>query len=94
MSKFFREKSQIVVLSTLNQCEIKIINYFDKNVYSVRERVKNAPSRTLYKFLSKYFIFFKFMLIKSTQNNNLRFFPKEFTHILKKYNLRLQGLKI
>ena len=34
------------------------------------------------------------MLIKNTQNNNLRFFPKEFTHIFKNYNFRLQGLQI
>ena len=47
MCEFFREKSQIVVLSTLNQCELKIINYFDENVYSVQERVKNALSCTL-----------------------------------------------
>ena len=38
--------------------------------------------------------FFLFTLIKSTQNNNLRFFPKEFTHILKNYTFRLQGLQI
>ena len=53
MCEFFREKSQIVVLNTLNQCELKIINYFDENVYSVRERVKNAIFRTLYTFSSK-----------------------------------------
>ena len=58
MSEFFREKSQVVVLSTLNQCELKIINYFDENVYSVQERVKNALFCTLYTFLSKYFFFF------------------------------------
>ena len=33
-------------------------------------------------------------MIKSTQNNNLRFFPKEFTHVFKNYNFRLQGLQI
>ena len=33
-------------------------------------------------------------MIKSTQNNNLRFFPKEFTHIFKNYNFGLQGLQI
>ena len=53
MCEFFREKSQIVVLSTFDQCELKKINYFDENVYSVRERVKNALSRTLYIFSSK-----------------------------------------
>ena len=35
MCEFPREKSKIFVLSTLNQCELKIINYFDKNVYRV-----------------------------------------------------------
>ena len=53
MCEFFREKSQIVVLSTFDQREFKKINYFDENVYSVRERVKNALSRTLYTFSSK-----------------------------------------
>ena len=38
-------------------------------------------------------IFFLFTLIKSTQNNNLRFFPKEFTHIFLNHNFRLQGLQ-
>ena len=53
MCEFFREKSQIVVFSTFDQREQKKKNYFDKNVYSVRERVKNALSRTLYTFSSK-----------------------------------------
>ena len=57
MCEFFREKSQIVVLSTFDQREFKKINYFDKNVYSVQERVKNALSRTLYTFSSKYIFF-------------------------------------
>ena len=51
MCEFYREKSQIVVLSTFDQHKFKIINYFDENVYSVRERVQNALSRTLYTFL-------------------------------------------
>ena len=38
MCEFFREKSQIVVLSTFDQHEFKKKNYFDENVYSVRER--------------------------------------------------------
>ena len=42
MCEFFREKSQIVVLSTFDQRELKKKKYFDENVYSVRERVKNA----------------------------------------------------
>ena len=53
MCEFFREKSQIIVLSTFDQRELKNIYDFDENVYSVRERVKNALSRTLYKFLPK-----------------------------------------
>ena len=58
MCEFFRETSQIVVLNTFDQRELKKINYFDKNVYSVRERVKITLSRTLYTFSSKLFIFF------------------------------------
>ena len=57
MCEFFREKFQIVVLSTFDQRELKKIYYFDENVYSVRERVKNALFRTLYTFSSKWFIF-------------------------------------
>ena len=53
MCACFREKSQIVSLSTFDQREFKKKYYFDENVYSVRERVKNALSRTLYTFLSK-----------------------------------------
>ena len=53
MCELFREKSQIVVLSTFDQREFKKNNYFDENVYSVRERVKNALFRTLYTFSSK-----------------------------------------
>ena len=52
MCEFFREKSQIVVLSTFDQREFKKINYFDENVYSVRERAFFTLSRTLYTFLS------------------------------------------
>ena len=63
MCEFFREKSQIVVLSTFDQREFKKINYFDENVYSVRERVKNALSRTLHTFLS----FFSFFFIHADQ---------------------------
>ena len=51
-------------------------------------------SRTLHTFLSKWFIFFKFTLIKITQWNNLRFFPKSCTHIFYNINFRLQGLQI
>ena len=53
MCELFRDKSQIVVLGTFDQRELKKKNYFDKNVYSVRERVRNALSRTLYTFSSK-----------------------------------------
>ena len=38
--------------------------------------------------------FFLFTLIKSTQLNNLRFFPKACTHIFNNNNFRLQGLQI
>ena len=38
MCEFFREKSQIYVLSTFDQGEFLKNNYFDENVYSVRER--------------------------------------------------------
>ena len=53
MCEFFREKSQIVVLSTFYQRELIFFKYFDKNVYSVQKRVKNALFRTLYTFSSK-----------------------------------------
>ena len=53
MCECFMEKSQIVSLSTFDQRELKKKNYFDENVYSVRERVKNALFCTLYTFLSK-----------------------------------------
>ena len=52
MCEFFREKSQIVVLSTFDQRELKKKKN-DENVYSVRERVKNALFCKLYIFLSK-----------------------------------------
>ena len=38
--------------------------------------------------------FFKLTLIKSTQWNNLRFFPKACTHIFNNINFKLQGLQI
>ena len=50
-------------------------------------------ARTLNTFLSKWF-FFKFTLIKSTQWNNLRLFPKACTHIFNNINFRLQCLQI
>ena len=48
-----REKSQIISLSTFDQREFKKINYFNKNVSRVQERVKNALSRTLDTFSLK-----------------------------------------
>ena len=45
------KKSQIASLSTFDQRELKKINYFDKIVSRVRERVKNSLSRTLDTFL-------------------------------------------
>ena len=67
-------------MSTFDQRELRKINYFDENVYSVRERVKKCPfSHTAHIFV-KIIYYFKFTLIKSTQNNN--------------YNFRLQGLQI
>ena len=40
MCEFFREKSQIVILSTFDQRELIFFFYYiDENVYSVRERV-------------------------------------------------------
>ena len=41
----------------MNSRELKKINYLDKYVYCVRERVKNALSHTLFTFLSKYKLF-------------------------------------
>ena len=75
MAKFFREKSQIVVLSTFDQREFKKINYFDENVYSVRERVKNALFRTLYKFLSKYIYFFLINIDQKYSKQQFEIFP-------------------
>ena len=45
-------------------------------------------------FCQNIFFFFKFTLIKSTQNNNLRFFPKEFTHIFKNIILDCKVFKL
>ena len=42
----------------------------------------------------KMIIFLKFTLIKSTQWNNLRFFPKACTRIFNNINFRLKGLQI
>ena len=83
MCEFFREKSQIVVLSTFDQRELKKINYFDKNVYSVREMVKNALSRTLLHLVFKIFKKKNFTFIKSALESNLRFFTNKCTHLLK-----------
>ena len=57
MCEFFREKSQIVVLSTFDQREFKKTKYFETNAYSVQERVKKTLSRTLYAFVSNFFFF-------------------------------------
>ena len=53
MCEFFREKSQIVILSTFDQREFKKINNFDENVYSVQKRAFFTLSSTLYTFSSK-----------------------------------------
>ena len=42
MCAWFRAKYQIVSLSTVDQHELKKINSFDENVYSVRERLQNV----------------------------------------------------
>ena len=55
MAKFFREKSQIVVVSTFDQREFKKKKHFETNAYSVRERVFFTHSRTLYAFVSIFF---------------------------------------
>ena len=47
----FREISQIVSLSTFDQRELKNINYLDKNVSRVRERVKCANNVVVKKIL-------------------------------------------
>ena len=57
------------------------------------EKGLKMPSRTFTHFCQNNF-FLKYMLIKSTQWNNLRFFPKACTHIFNNINLRLQGLQI
>ena len=78
----------------MNSHELKKINYFDKNVYSVRERVKNALSHTLYTFLSKYILFFFIHIGQKYSMKKFEIFPKACTHIFKNLNFRLQGLQI
>ena len=60
----------------------------------MQERVNNAFSCTLYSFLSKYSIFLKFALIKSTQWNYLKFFLKACSSIINNNNFRLQDLQV
>ena len=47
MCEFFREKSQIVILSTFDQRELNFLYYIDENVYSVRKRAFFTLSCTL-----------------------------------------------
>ena len=94
MCEFFRKKSQIVVLSTFDQREYKKNKLFWRKCVQCARKGKKCPFSHTVKIFVKIIYFFKFTLIKSTQNNNLRFFPKEFTHILKNYNFGLQGLQI
>ena len=75
MFEFFGEKSQIGILSTFDQREFKKINHFDKNVYSVKKG-HFLPFLAHCTYFRQNNFFFLFKLIKSTQNNNLRFFPK------------------
>ena len=58
---------------------------------SVRERVKNALSRTLLHLVFKIFKKKNFTFIKSAFLNNLRFFTKKCTHLLKTINCETQG---
>ena len=71
MCACFREKSQIVSLSTFDHVNFKKNNYFDKNVSRVRERVFFTLSRTLDIFSSKYFFLF---LIHVDQKYSLKQF--------------------
>ena len=58
---------------------------------SVRERVKNALSRTLLHLVFKIFKKKNFTFSKSAFVNNLRFFPNKCTHLLKTGNFGPQG---
>ena len=94
MCACFREKSQIVSLSTFYQREFKKKkSFWRKCVKGARKGIFYPFSHPLHIFV-KIIYFFKFKLIKSTLWNNLRFFPKACTHIFNKINFRLQGLQI
>ena len=58
---------------------------------SVRERVKNALSRTLLHLVIKIFKKKNLTFLKSAFLNNLRFFTNKCTHLLKTSNLGPQG---
>ena len=58
---------------------------------SVRERVKNALSRTLLHLVFKIFKKKNFTFIKSAFLNNLRFFTNKCTHIFETSNFGPEG---
>ena len=72
-----------------------------KNIYIFwRKCVQGARKGIFYPFshpvhiFVKIIYFVKFPFIKSTQWNNLRFFPKACTRIFNNINVKLQGLQI
>ena len=70
----------------------KRVNY-DKLRFPRKQRKKMPFLAPCTHFCQKN-LFLLFMLIKSTQWNNLRCFPKACTHIFNNTNSRLQGLQI
>ena len=68
-------------------------SFWQKYVKGARKGIFYPFSHPL-QFFVKMIFFFKFTLIKSTQWNNLRFFPKACTRIFNNINFRLWGLQI
>ena len=92
MCACFREKYQIILLSTFDQGEFKkiILTKMCKGC----EKGHFLPFLHPLHIFVKLIYFFKFTLIKSTQWNHLRFFRKACTCIFNNINFRLQGLQI
>ena len=82
MCEFFREKYQIVVLSTFDQRESKKKNILTKKS-TVCEKGYFLPFFAHCTYFRQNIYFFKFMLIKSSQKKNLNFSLKN-SHIFLK----------
>ena len=77
--------------STFDECEVFFLNILKTTHNSVRERVKNALSRTLLHLVFKILKKKNFTFIKSAFLNNLRFFTNKCTHLLKIGNFGRHG---